>query len=90
MKVSFALGELGVRIEADFLDSWNYEAVQKAWDEHTPENEKGVAVYAASKTEAERQAHKWIEQHKPQFQFNTVLPCFIVRFPYLRSPWQDS
>lgn len=68
---------------ADSLDSWNDAAVRKAWDDQTPESDKGIAVYAASKTESEREAWKWIEEHKPQFQFNTVLPCFNVRFPML-------
>ncbi|KAJ5362116.1 hypothetical protein N7541_002960 [Penicillium brevicompactum] len=40
--------------------------------------ERGVAVYAASKTEGERQSWKWIKDHRPQFEFNTVLPCFVV------------
>lgn len=63
---------------ADRPDTWNDTAVRMAWDDQTPENEKGVAVYAASKTEGERQAWKWMEEHQPHFQFNTVLPCFNV------------
>lgn len=63
---------------ADRPDTWNDTAVQMAWDDQTPENEKGVAVYAASKTESEQQAWKWMKEHQPQFQFNTVLPCFNV------------
>jgi hypothetical protein len=38
-------------------------------------------VYAASKTEAERQAWQWVAENKPSFVFNTVLPNVNVR-PY--------
>ncbi|PYH88755.1 hypothetical protein BO71DRAFT_338163, partial [Aspergillus ellipticus CBS 707.79] len=37
-------------------------------------------VYAASKTEGERQAWRWIEENKPGFGFNAVLPCFNVKW----------
>ncbi|PYI09456.1 NAD dependent epimerase/dehydratase [Aspergillus sclerotiicarbonarius CBS 121057] len=59
-------------------NTWNDVAVAKAWDEKTPANEKGLTVYAASKTEGERQSWKWIEENHPQFVFNTVLPSFSV------------
>lgn len=62
-------------------DTWNETAVKAAWDERTAEEDKGVAVYAASKAEGERQSWKWVEQHQPRFVFNTVLPCFNVRVP---------
>lgn len=39
----------------------------------------GETVYAASKTEAERQAWKWVEDNKPPFRFNTVVPDNVVR-----------
>lgn len=60
------------------IDSWNDASVKAAWDDNTPQEQRGVAVYAASKTEGERQSWKWIEEHKPHFEFNTVLPCFVV------------
>ncbi|CAG8037221.1 unnamed protein product [Penicillium salamii] len=44
-----------------------------------PEVVPGEAVYAASKTEAERQAFKWVEDNKPPFRFNTVVPDNVVR-----------
>ncbi|CAG8927388.1 unnamed protein product [Penicillium salamii] len=59
-------------------DTWNDDSVKAAWDDSTPKEKKGVAVYAASKTEGERQSWRWIEEHRPQFDFNTVLPCFVV------------
>jgi hypothetical protein len=38
----------------------------------------GMAVYSASKTEAERQAFKWVQENQPSFQFNTVVPDYNV------------
>lgn len=49
-----------------------------AWNEDIPPKDKALAVYAASKTEAERQSWKWMEKNKPHFKFNTVVPCFNV------------
>lgn len=46
----------------------------------------GQAVYAASKTEAERQAFKWVEENQPRFRFNTVVPDNVVwKFPFLET-----
>ncbi|GES57883.1 NAD dependent epimerase/dehydratase [Aspergillus terreus] len=59
-------------------DTWNEEAVRLAWDEQTPLDKKGMAVYAASKTEGERQSWKWVQEHRHSFVFNTVLPSFSV------------
>ncbi|KAL4893272.1 NAD dependent epimerase/dehydratase [Aspergillus ambiguus] len=59
-------------------DTWNEEAVRLAWDENMPPEKKGVAVYAASKTEGERQSWKWVKENNPPFAFNTVLPSFNV------------
>ncbi|KAH8811040.1 hypothetical protein F5884DRAFT_830951 [Xylogone sp. PMI_703] len=55
-------------------DTWNDESVRQAWDAETPLEVKGGAVYVASKVEAERAAWKWVEDHKPNFVFNSVLP----------------
>ncbi|KAJ5084038.1 hypothetical protein NUU61_008617 [Penicillium alfredii] len=65
----------GHRIDGN---TWNDAAVRDAWDENTPEEHKGLAVYSASKIEGERQSWKWIETHRSQFTFNTVLPSFTV------------
>jgi nucleoside-diphosphate-sugar epimerase len=61
-------------------DSWNDESVAAAWDEANPSRQ--YAVYAASKTEAEKTAWKWVETHKPGFVLNTVLPNFNVSHQY--------
>lgn len=70
--------------------TWNDTAVKAAWDEQTPEAERGVAVYATSKTEGERQSWDWMREHQPHFQFNTVLLCFNVRLAACWIPKQDS
>ncbi|OKL60081.1 hypothetical protein UA08_04943 [Talaromyces atroroseus] len=59
-------------------DTWNDAAVKAAWDENTPADVKPFAVYAASKTEGERAAWRWIEENKPDFTFNSVLPNFAI------------
>ncbi|CAH0040459.1 unnamed protein product [Clonostachys rhizophaga] len=52
--------------------TWNDAAVAAAWSEHTPPGP--VTVYAASKTEGERAAWKWVEESRPGIVFNAVLP----------------
>ncbi|EKV06512.1 NADPH-dependent methylglyoxal reductase (D-lactaldehyde dehydrogenase, putative) [Penicillium digitatum PHI26] len=59
-------------------DSWNDEAVEQAYNPDTPEHMKGMFSYAASKTEGEKAAWRWMEKNKPNFQFNTVLPFFTI------------
>lgn len=67
--------ELGRRVDQD---SWNDASIKAAWDPTTAEDRKGVLTYAASKTEAERQAWAWVRENKPGFAFNTVLPNWTV------------
>ncbi|KAJ5261587.1 NAD-dependent epimerase/dehydratase [Penicillium chrysogenum] len=59
-------------------DSWNDEAIKQAYDPDAPEHLKGFFGYAASKTEGEKAAWRWMEKNKPDFQFNTVLPEFTL------------
>ncbi|KAJ5425044.1 hypothetical protein N7465_000114 [Penicillium sp. CMV-2018d] len=59
-------------------DSWNDEAIKQAYNPDAPEQMKGLFVYAASKTEGEKAAWRWMEKNKPGFQFNTVLPDFTL------------
>lgn len=61
-------------------DSYDDTAVKLAWDDSTPANTKPLLVYAASKTEAERESWKWMQENKPGFVFNTILPSFNVRY----------
>jgi hypothetical protein len=64
-----------------YLDTWNDAAVAAAWDAHAPPRSKGYFVYVASKTETERMAFKWVQEHKPSFTLNTVLPALTVYYP---------
>jgi nucleoside-diphosphate-sugar epimerase len=61
-------------------DSYDDTAVKLAWDKSTPLDTKPILVYAASKTESERESWKWVRENKPGFVFNTVLPSFNVRY----------
>ena len=54
--------------------TWNDFAVKAAWDKDTLSEKLPYYVYAASKTEAEREAWRWVEEKKPNFVLNTVLP----------------
>ncbi|KAF2660434.1 NAD(P)-binding protein [Lophiostoma macrostomum CBS 122681] len=54
--------------------SWNEEGVEKGWKNEEGEA-KGWNIYAALKTEAEKQAcWKWVQENKPSFNFVSVLP----------------
>lgn len=61
---------------------WNDAAVKQAWDSVENPPAPGspeaavlpVVIYAASKTEEERACWKFMEEEKPGFEFNTVLP----------------
>ena len=63
-----------------YLDSWNDEAIKLAYNSDAPPLVKGLYTYAASKTEGEKAAWRWMEKNKPDFQFNTVLPDFTVSY----------
>lgn len=61
--------------------TWNDSSVAQAWD--TPKHERqqnaaayGFLVYAASKAEGERAAWRFMQERKPGFVLNTVLPNF--------------
>ncbi|KAL6833435.1 hypothetical protein J3E69DRAFT_376543 [Trichoderma sp. SZMC 28015] len=55
-------------------NTWNDDIVALAWSGKAPDSAKGYVTYAASKTEGERAAWKWVEENKPGFVLNTVLP----------------
>ncbi|KIW66542.1 hypothetical protein PV04_05866 [Phialophora macrospora] len=59
-------------------DTWNEAAVEAAWSSDTPPDARGFLVYAASKVQGGKEAWKWVEENKPGFAFNTVLPPFNV------------
>ncbi|KAL6690475.1 hypothetical protein J3F84DRAFT_353374 [Trichoderma pleuroticola] len=55
-------------------NTWNDDVVALAWSGTAPDSAKGYITYSASKTEGERAAWKWVEENKPGFVLNTVLP----------------
>ncbi|KEY72840.1 hypothetical protein S7711_04423 [Stachybotrys chartarum IBT 7711] len=57
------------------VDTWNDEYVALAYRDPPYEPERGYAVYAASKTIAEKEAWKFVAEKKPGFVLNTILPA---------------
>ena len=57
-------------------EDWNIEAIEAAWKPPPYEPERGSAVYAASKTEAEQRMWEFVKEEKPGFVLNTILPNF--------------
>ncbi|KAL7946727.1 hypothetical protein V8C42DRAFT_364041 [Trichoderma barbatum] len=55
-------------------DSWNDAVVQMAWAPPPYEPHRGGLVYVSSKVEAEKAIWKFVEEEKPAFDVNTVLP----------------
>ncbi|KIW21283.1 hypothetical protein PV08_01863 [Exophiala spinifera] len=55
--------------------TWNDEAVKAAWAPPPYEGEqRKLDVYSATKTQSEQAAWKWVEENKPEFVLNAVLP----------------
>jgi nucleoside-diphosphate-sugar epimerase len=55
-------------------DTWNDEEVEAAWAPPPYEDDRKWAVYGASKTLAEQEMWKFVEEEKPGFVANAVLP----------------
>ncbi|KAF4460440.1 hypothetical protein FALBO_12779 [Fusarium albosuccineum] len=58
-------------------DTWNKSAIKEAWKEPPYEPERGMAVYSASKTQAEQEIWRFHQEHRhrrPDLVVNTVLP----------------
>jgi nucleoside-diphosphate-sugar epimerase len=75
---SSSMAAAGSKPNVDFditLDSYNEDAIKLAWDDTFEDPAKAFIVYAAAKAESEKAAWKWIEENKPGFVFNTVLPA---------------
>ncbi|KAH7032612.1 aldehyde reductase [Microdochium trichocladiopsis] len=56
------------------VDSWNDGVIEVANRPPPYEPERAWSVYAAAKTLAEKEAWKFVQQEKPAFVLNTVLP----------------
>ena len=65
--------EPNVRLRVD-QSSWNEFDVQAAWAPPPHEVSRASAVYSASKVAGEKAAWKFMEENKPSFVLNTVLP----------------
>jgi len=55
-------------------NSWNEEQVKEAWAPPPYQDERGFAVYGASKTEGEQALWKFVKEKKPGFVANAILP----------------
>jgi nucleoside-diphosphate-sugar epimerase len=58
-------------------DSWNDDAVTQAWAPPPYAPERGFSVYAASKTQCERELWRWYHDEMPAFVLNTGTLAFI-------------
>ncbi|KAI8299825.1 Aldehyde reductase 2 [Colletotrichum sp. SAR11_240] len=65
--------ETGVVVDEN---TYNERAIKAAWDPNTPAHRMPFMVYAASKAEGEKAAWKWVDERKPGYVFNTILPNF--------------
>ena len=54
--------------------TWNEEAVKAAWAPPPYDRSRSSVVYAASKTQGEQEAWKFVREQKPHFVLNTILP----------------
>ena len=55
-------------------DAYNEEFIAKAWDKSFGHPAKHFFVYAAAKAQAEKAAWKFMQDKKPHFALNTILP----------------
>lgn len=60
------------------VNTWNEKALAMAWAPPPYSADRSFAVYAASKTEAERAFWKFVKEEKPGFVANTVLPSLCM------------
>lgn len=69
---------MGYRSLIPVADTWNNDVLKAAWSEAVPPEKRPYIVYAAAKTEAERQAWNWVAENQPGFGFNVVVPNINV------------
>ena len=60
------------------IKDWNTEEVEAAWKPPPYTPERALPVYGASKTQAEQAVWKFIEDKKPGFVVNAVLPSVNI------------
>ncbi|KAH8901544.1 putative NAD dependent epimerase/dehydratase [Thozetella sp. PMI_491] len=66
-------------------DTWNEKSLELAWAPPPYTPERAFAVYAASKTAAERALWKFVDDKKPHFTVNSVLPFTILGEPLCKQ-----
>jgi len=59
------------------VTNFNELSIKLAYDLPNDHPSKGYCIYMASKTRAEQQLWSWVEDVKPAFAVNTVLPSFV-------------
>ncbi|KAH8678027.1 hypothetical protein BX600DRAFT_431336 [Xylariales sp. PMI_506] len=62
-------------------DTWNEQALELAWAPPPYEQDRGMAVYWASKVEAAKAILKFAEEKKPHFNVNIIDPATILGEP---------
>lgn len=55
-------------------NTWNETSIKAAWAPPPYEDDRAWAVYASSKTEGEKALWKFMEEQKPGFVANAILP----------------
>ena len=69
------------------VSSWNDADVEAAWAPPPYNDDRKLAVYAASKTLAEKECWRFMQEEKPAFVLNAVLPnCNIGRILSKEQP----
>lgn len=84
------------------LDSsmWNDSAVERAWRPPPYEADRSLDVYAALKTQSEKEIWSFAKTENPKFIINSVLPCFNIgaiihpkqygsTAKFVRDMWRD-
>lgn len=59
-------------------DTWNKEAIKRAWAPPPYDSSRSLAVYQASKTEAEMAVFKFLADENPHFSVNCIDPSSIM------------
>ncbi|KAF4959120.1 hypothetical protein FSARC_10833 [Fusarium sarcochroum] len=74
----FPAGDTKVSVDRS---SWNEFAVEAAWSPPPYEPTRGMLVYMASKVAAEKEVWKFVDERKPHFTTNSILPASILGEP---------
>ncbi|RCI17269.1 hypothetical protein L249_3151, partial [Ophiocordyceps polyrhachis-furcata BCC 54312] len=77
------------RNKRSYVDStsWNEREIEDAWAPPPYNDDRKLAVYAASKALAEKECWRFVQEEKPAFVLNTVLPnCTIGRILSKEQP----